>query len=534
MSKYSLWAHAGVGSEENNRRVVVAPTPASTTVMPSADGAAGGIGPDPLAAERHRTATLWRNGPVSARMRILRWSVGFLAAALLATTAGVHVILLRRADAVVRQDLAHEVVEFRSERTSEPASSSRQVAARLVDATRRSVPKSDIVLIGLLNGRVFSVSEGLTVRALTRSAAQWRRLAAVSRQTGGTLALPAGSARFTALPVRAPGDPARGVFVAAVLLGPEHALAWQVTRVQLEVGSASLLLASLLAWWMAGRVLRPIRATTDLARRITDSRLDERLPVRGHDEVSAMADTFNAMLDRLQGAFAAQRQFLADAGHELRTPITIVQGNLDTLATSDPDDAETLALVADELSRMTRLVNELSLLAASEQPDFVRPARADLGELAAQLAAKVDALSDRPWTVRSTISGVALVDTQRITQAILQLAANAIAHTSPETRLSLNFRAVGNDLEFSVVDRGPGVSPEHRSRVFERFLQLDNKHDHSTGLGLSIVAAIASAHGGSVFLTDTAGGGATFTLRVPLIRTPEAPGLKTFRGTEAS
>jgi signal transduction histidine kinase len=323
------------------------------------------------------------------------------------------------------------------------------------------------------------------------------------------------------------------VFVAAVLTGPEHANAWQVTRLQLEVGSASLLLASMLAWLMAGRVLRPIRATTELARRITDTNLSDRIPVRGHDEVSAMADTFNAMLDRLQGAMAAQRQFLADAGHELRTPITIVQGNLDTMTAGDRDDAETLDLVADELSRMSRLVDELSLLAASEQPDFVRPTVADLGDLAASLATKAEALSARPWTLTSTLSGRAVLDTQRITQAVMQLAANAIAHTEPDVPLELDFRTSPGGVAFSVVDQGRGVCTTDRSRIFDRFVQLEHRHEHSTGLGLSIVAAIASAHGGSITLTDTPGGGATFTLRVPLVSSTTDPAFRSPHRIEA-
>jgi signal transduction histidine kinase len=450
-------------------------------------------------------------------MRILGWSLGFLAVALFATTAAVHIMLNHRADTTISQDLQHEVREFQSEKPAESTSGLRPVAARLQEATQRSVPKSNIVLIALLDGRVLSVSGDTTIAALDAKAAQWKRLAAITTETSGTMKLPGGTARYTALPVRAPGDPAKGAFVAAVLTGPEHATVWQVTRLQLEVGTASLVLASVLAWLMAGRVLRPIRATTELARRITDANLTDRLPVRGHDEVSDMAATFNAMLDRLHGAFAAQRRFLADAGHELRTPITIVQGNLDTMSATDPEDAETLALVADELARMSRLVDELSLLAASEQPDFMRPAPTDLAELAASLAAKAEALSARSWRVDATVSGWAVLDAHRVTQAVMQLAANAVAHTEPGVALELRMHTAGDELAFSLVDHGGGVAPGDRSRIFDRFVQLDNRHDHSTGLGLSIVAAIAAAHGGSVTLSDTPGGGATFTLRVPLV-----------------
>jgi two-component system, OmpR family, sensor kinase len=445
-------------------------------------------------------------------MRILGGSIGLLITALVATTVAVHTMLNNRADALIAQNLAHEVVEFKSEK---PAESASPVRARLLEATSRVVPTSDIVLVALLDGRVLAVSGTAAVEALNAQAAQWARLSRIVKQTSGTLLLPGGAARYTALPVRAAGDAGRGVFVAAVLTAPEHAIAWQVTRLQLEVGLASLVVAAALAWLMAGRVLRPIRATTQLARRINDANLTDRLPVRGRDEVSEMAATFNAMLDRLHGAFAAQRQFLADAGHELRTPITIVQGNLDTVSTVDPEDAETLALVADELARMSRLVDELSLLAASEQPDFLRAGPTDLGELGSSLAAKAAALGPRPWRTTSTLAGEAVLDGQRVTQAVMQLAANAVAHTAPDVQLELRFCASGDQLRFEVIDHGGGVAPEDRPRIFDRFVQLEKDRDHSTGLGLPIVAAIAAAHGGAVELTETPGGGATFTLVIP-------------------
>jgi len=236
-----------------------------------------------------------------------------------------------------------------------------------------------------------------------------------------------------AVPVRVVGRLTRGTFIAAVLTGADQAEIARVTRLQLEVGAIALLLGSGLAWLVAGRVLRPVRDTTDLARRITDTDLSERIPAHGRNEVSELAVTFNRMLDRLEAALTTQRCFLADAGHELRTPITIIQGNLDTLTVATTDDAQTLAIAADELSRMTRLVDELTLLASSERPDFLRPEPADLAALTRSLAAKAQALDGRPWVLAGTASDTAVLDPQRITQAVMQLAANAVAHTPPGT-----------------------------------------------------------------------------------------------------
>jgi signal transduction histidine kinase len=272
-----------------------------------------------------------------------------------------------------------------------------------------------------------------------------------------------------------------------------------------------------LAWLAAGRVLRPVRETTNLARKITDSDLSARIPGRGRSEVGELAVTFNRMLDRLEAAFAAQRMFLADVGHELRTPITVIQGNLDTMQAASCDVAETLAIAADELARMTRLVDDLLLLAEAERPDFLRLAPADLGSLTRQLAAKARALDDRPWVLAGAAPRQAVLDAQRITQAVMQLAANAVAHTPAGTVVELGSALRGSTVEFTVADHGPGIPPAQRRWVFDRFARLESRRGGGTGLGLSIVAAIAAAHGGTVHVRERRGGGAVFCLTIPYI-----------------
>jgi two-component system, OmpR family, sensor kinase len=127
-----------------------------------------------------------------------------------------------------------------------------------------------------------------------------------------------------------------------------------------------LLLGSLLAWRLAGRVADPVTALTRTARAISETDLSRRIPVRGRDEVAQLAATFNEMLERLERAFGSQRRFLDDAGHELRTPLTIVRGHLELLEDDPVERRETVALVMDELDRMGRIVNDLLLLAKRE------------------------------------------------------------------------------------------------------------------------------------------------------------------------
>ncbi len=306
-----------------------------------------------------------------------------------------------------------------------------------------------------------------------------------------------------------------------MLTGQGQAGITRTTQLQAEVGAIALLLGSALAWFAAGRVLRPVRDTTDLARRITDTDISGRIFSRGHNEISELARTLNRMLDRLEAALTAQRRFLADAGHELRTPITIIQGNLDTLAVTGDEDARTLAIVSDELTRMTRLVDELTLLASSERPDFLRPQPTDLAELTATLAAKaraLDAADERRFLLTSAAAGTADLDPQRITQAVMQLVTNAVTHTPAGTVIEIGSAIAGTSVEFRVADRGPGIAPQFRERVFERFARLDARRGDGTGLGLSIVAAICAAHDGSVRLTGRPGGGAVFCLSIPLRR----------------
>lgn len=130
-----------------------------------------------------------------------------------------------------------------------------------------------------------------------------------------------------------------------------------------------------IGWAVAGRILAPVRPVRRAAAQLTEQDLTRRIPVQGRDDIALLAETFNAMLDRLERAFAAQRQFVDDAGHELRTPITIVRGHLELMGDDPAEQAETIRLVTDELDRMSRIVEDLLLLAKAERPRL-RHARA--------------------------------------------------------------------------------------------------------------------------------------------------------------
>jgi two-component system OmpR family sensor kinase len=220
------------------------------------------------------------------------------------------------------------------------------------------------------------------------------------------------------------------------------------------------------------------------------------------------------MLDRLESSFVTQRQLLDDAGHELRTPLTVLRGHLEVL---DPDDAEDVAatrtLLLDETDRMSRLVNDLLMLAKARRPDFVDAHATEVEVLTHGILDRARALADRAWLLDGVARGSAALDGQRITQAMLQLADNAARHTRSGDEIGIGSRHHEGHVELWVRDTGPGVPVGLRGEVFERFTRGE-RNDEGFGLGLSIVRAIAEAHGGDVVLDDT-DVGATFRLRIP-------------------
>lgn len=482
----------------------------------------------PIRSERANAIRQWRPF-LSARSRILGWSVALLAVAAAATTIATHAFLVSEMNGRIHSELTHEISEFKAllvrnggTASAEPGEDHGKKAPRpgltmtalLMARTRSAVLEHDTVLIGMTGGRIVTTSSNFSA-ARGPGPAVLAKWSAITRPVSGTVAMAAGPARFQAIPVSLPGQHGQGVFVAAVLTSQQQASVDSITRLQLIIGAVALLIGSALAWLMAGRVLRPVRDTTELARRITESDLSERIPARGRDEVSALALTINRMLDRLESALVTQRNFLADAGHELRTPITVIQGNLDTLPVTSAEDAETLSIVADEIARMSRMVDDLVLLASSERPDFLHPVPTDLGRLTRSLVKKCQALGDRPWLLPRTAEQVVLLDRQRVTQAVMQLAANAAAHTPAGTPVEIGSDFTGHAVVFTVADRGRGIPLPDRQRVLGRFTRLEPGRGEGSGLGLAIVTAIAAAHGGHVSISDREGGGSVIALTLP-------------------
>jgi signal transduction histidine kinase len=183
----------------------------------------------------------------------------------------------------------------------------------------------------------------------------------------------------------------------------------------------------------------------------------------------------------------------------------------------DPEDRrETMALVSDELDRMARIVDDLLLLAKSEQPDFLRPEPVELADFTTELLVKSQALGDRAWRLDACGEGTVRADPQRLTQAALNLARNAVEHSVAGAEIGLGSRWVDSDLHLWVRDTGTGIGAADQERIFDRFARgRYGRRSEGAGLGLAIVRSIAAAHGGRVQLDSTLGQGATFTIVLP-------------------
>jgi signal transduction histidine kinase len=240
--------------------------------------------------------------------------------------------------------------------------------------------------------------------------------------------------------------------------------------------------------------------------------------VRGNDEIAVLGRTFNEMLDRLDYAFTSQRAFMADVSHELRTPITIIRGHLETLGDDPEERHAAVTIVTDELDRMSRLVDDLLVLARASRPDFLRVEPLDLDLLTHDLFAKARQLGDRDWGLDAVGLGLLHGDRQRLTQAVMNLADNAVRHTSLGERISIGSAVDSREARIWVRDTGPGISLADQRRIFERFTAGPRRG--GAGLGLAIVRAVAEAHGGRVELDSAPGVGATFAIVIPTDTAP--------------
>jgi signal transduction histidine kinase len=280
-----------------------------------------------------------------------------------------------------------------------------------------------------------------------------------------------------------------------------------------------VLVVGTVTWWIVGRALRPVDATTSEVDTISASALDRRVPEpTTGDEIARLAGTMNRMLERLQRAQERQRRFVSDASHELRSPVASIRQHAEVAITHPESTAvqELAAAVLDEDLRLQRLVDDLLLLAKLDEAgrDGHRMEPIDLDDVVLREASRFEQglQVDRSEVSAGRIEG----DPAQVQRLVRNLLENGARHA--KERLAVGVGQVDGWVVFTVEDDGVGVPGEDRDRIFERFVRLDGARDRASGgsgLGLAIVRRVVVAHGGSVSVDDGRLGGARFEVRLP-------------------
>lgn len=327
--------------------------------------------------------------------------------------------------------------------------------------------------------------------------------------------------------------PASGgaIVVAGSLVAIRQTLG-NLLAVEIAVAAGVLALTLGLGLVLARQATHPLEEIARTADAIAAGDMDRRVPLgRGGSETGRVARALNTMLSQIQDAFSRRdatearlRTFVADASHELATPLTSIRGYAELfqrgLADHPEDLAKALRRIESEAARMGVLVDDLLLLASFDAGRPLAQDPVDLGRIAADAAADLAALDrDRPVSLEAASPVIVVGDEARLRQVASNLVSNLRRHTPAGTPVILRARRDATMGVLEVADRGPGMTAEQAAKVFDRFYRVDKARSRAmggAGLGLSIIAAIAEAHGGQASVTTAPGQGATFSIAIPL------------------
>ena len=326
-----------------------------------------------------------------------------------------------------------------------------------------------------------------------------------------------------------------GAPVGALIIGSPTSLPSQLQRlkVSLLLGSLLMLLIAFTGGlWLADRAMRPVKMLTHTAQNIEESDLSQRINLQGRDELAELGNTFDNMLSRLEVAFDRQRRFVADASHELRTPLTITNLEINQALAKHRSPAEyqrALQTINAENERMMRMVNDLMTLARMDSGQAILQfEKLDLSDVALEAVERMTGMAERQQVTLETAELPELTvngDRQYLVQMISNLIENAIKYSGAGQSVKVETSAAEDGLAvLRVVDTGPGIPPEHLPHLFDRFYRVDQARtqgDDSTtpsgsGLGLSIVAWIVQAHGGTIHVESQVNEGTSFIVTLPI------------------
>jgi signal transduction histidine kinase len=329
----------------------------------------------------------------------------------------------------------------------------------------------------------------------------------------------AGRMRVLTRPIRKDGGQIGTLYIADPLTPVSDAQA-SLWRTFALVGSLALALAVAAGVLIATLIARPLRRMAGVAAAVDSGDLSLRAGAVGaRGEVAVLATAFDRMLERLERAFARQRDFVSDASHELRTPLAVLRAQVELLDRETDADTrrEGTRVLLRRLDEMDRLVDDMLTLASAEAGRLVQPRPIDLEDFFEDVRRDLPLFGERDFRVER-VDGVLEADPDRLTQVLRNLVRNAVAHTRPGGRVAVVGRAGNGWLSIAVSDDGPGIPPEQLERVFERFHRVDEARAPErggTGLGLAIARAIVEAHGGRIWADSKPGAGTTISLQLP-------------------
>jgi heavy metal sensor kinase len=457
---------------------------------------------------------------VSVRARLTLWCAATIALVLLAFAIAANALLARRLAAALDVQLADdkEVAEQLLER--DPGGS-------LVLKARghgSDPPLAFSFAVQAMDGRVLLTVPSGPPPWTGALSTDWRE----HRTVGGGEA---------AMRVFSDPELVDGLAVVIHVARSEAAVRAQVrelTLVSLVLLPVGVLIAAAGGLFLARKALLPVARMAEQAQRISADRLGERMPVANpRDELGQLAQAFNDTLARLERSFAQLRQFTADASHELRTPLTAMRTVGEVGLRNERDVAgcrEVIASMLEEAERLTRLTDTLLLLARSDAGALrLSQSSVPLRELAREVVAALAVLAEEKH-LEVTVEAAAEVhvrgDRMLLRQVVMNLLHNAIQHSDAGGRIAIAVGAGAGGASCSVRDEGPGIAPEHRGHLFERFFRADPARSRAlggAGLGLALARSIVGLHGGSLELVDHAGRGAWFRIRLPLDPGPRPP-----------
>lgn len=446
----------------------------------------------------------------SIRGRLTLWYTAILSLVLAAFASGFYALHLRARLRAIDDEHARVA-----------AIMARSIREDLGDGIDLATAAHDVLEDSEAPGRWVAVFDG----GGRRLAGRWPGTPPPGEAASGAFTMETADGRFRALLARqAHGE----VGVLAGLAESTAPLDAELLALRRSLGASfllGLLLAAAGGSWIARAALRPLEAMAAQARRITARTADARLEAENPaDELGTLAASFNDLLARLGAALVQQRQFMADASHELRTPVSVARTAIDVTlgreARVEEEYREALGIVGGQMRRLSRIVEDLFTLARADAAglpmdsqllyvdDVVGDCVKAIKVLADAKGVRLDAAGERDCEIRG--------DERWLRQMLVNLLDNAVRHTPPGGSVEVLVRGNAGAVEIAVQDGGPGIPEVDKERIFERFFQLDpSRHGEGSGLGLPIARTIAEAHGGTLALARSEAPGSTFVVRLP-------------------